>query len=131
MPKLSPSTSRRGSAYGVRLSPAALAKLRDDAERKGLSVPQYLEALIMETDLSQTNYFAQQAAVCSMTALGVVVSMAAEVLTQGRAREVRNQAAARAARLFGEVQRRPSTVGEEAGEDDPRVLALFEAFGAG
>jgi hypothetical protein len=91
---------------------------------------QYLEALIMQGTLVETDYFAQQAAVNSFVIAALVASLAARQLGVAETVSLRDRGAALAAQLFGAPRRRPGELGTLTETDDPRVLALFEAFGA-
>lgn len=120
---------RPRAARGFRLSAAALDKLSQDAQSRGMTTSQYLEALIMRTSLAHTDYFAQQAAVNSFITVGLSASIAAKVLGVAETRALQEKGATLAAQMFGEPRVRPGAIGETPdGFEDPRVLALFEAF---
>lgn len=80
--------------------------------------------------VTHTDYFAQQAAIQSFVAAGLLVGVVAQQVGAEKAREIQRQAAEAADGLFGQVRGRPPAIGEAAPGDDPRILALFEAFGA-
>jgi hypothetical protein len=119
---------RRDSAFGIRISDAARAKLHVDAERQGLSVGRYLEELIMEGRLAQTDFFAQQAAVSAFTAAALSASIAAKILSPQETAIIQERGSQLAAQMFGARRRRPEDVGPALEDSDPRVMALFEAF---
>lgn len=124
----SPRTSK-SHAFGIRLSDAAMSKLRADAARRGMSISAYLEDLVMQGLLTHTDYFAQQAAVNSFITVGLSASIAAKVLGVAETRALQEKGATLAAQMFGEPRVRPGAIGETPdGFEDPRVLALFEAF---
>ena len=126
-----PATRNRGRARpsrGFRLSTEALAKLERDAAARGLTPSQFLEHLVLESSLVETDYFAQQAAVSSFLAAALSAAVAAKILPVAEVVEIQNRGVQLAAQLFGEPRRRPGEVGREPDDGDPRVRALFEAF---
>lgn len=124
-----PSTPRRPRpSRGYRLSAAAIAKVSREARALGMSESQYLDALIMEGTLVETDYFAQQAAVQSFVTAALVASLAARQLSVAETVQLRERGAELAAQMFGAPRRRPSELGPMSDGGDPRVRALFEAF---
>jgi hypothetical protein len=123
-------TRQPRASRGYRLSSAAIAKISREARAVGMTDAQYLEGLIMQSTLVETDYFAQQAAVNSFVIAALVASIAAKQLGVTETVSLRDRGAALAAQLFGAPRRRPGELGTLADTDDPRVLALFEAFGA-
>lgn len=120
----------RKAPFNVRLSPHATNKLKADAASLGMTQAQYLEHLVYDRGVTATDYFAQQAAVQSFVAAGVVMALAAKSLGSAETIKMRNQASILAAQLFGDVRSRPPGVGKAGADMDARILSLFEAFGA-
>lgn len=116
---------------GYRLTGAAIAKVSREARTLGMSESQYLDALIMQSTLVETDYFAQQAAVQSFVAAALVASLAARQLGVSETVQLRERGAELAAQMFGAPRRRPGDLGPLFDGGDPRVRALFEAFAAG
>ena len=117
--------------FNLRISENANVRLRADASRLDMGLGQYLEMLIFERGITHTDYFAQQAAIQSFVAAGLLVGVVSQQVGAERAREIQKQAIQAADGLFGQVRKRPPTIGEEAPVEDPRIAALFAAFGAG
>jgi len=116
--------------FNLRISERANQKLRADAERLGLGLGQYLEMLILDQGVTHVDYFAQQAAINSFIAAGLLINLTAQQGGPDRARQTRKAAEAAAAGLFGPTRNRPIDVGSAPPADDQRIAALFEAFGA-
>lgn len=124
-------TSRARSARpsrGYRLSSAAIAKVTREARAMGMTESQYLDALIMQSSMVETDYFAQQSAVNSFVTAALVASLAAKQLGVAETVQIRDRGAALAAQLFGAPRRRPGELDPLSDGGDPRVRALFEAF---
>jgi hypothetical protein len=130
MPRTKPIAKPRRTPFSSRISPQAANKLKAEADALGMSHAHYLEHLIYDRGVTATDYFAQQAAVQSFVAAGLAVAVAAKVLGPAETIKLRDQAAATAAQIFGDVRSRPPGVGKAGGEMDERILSLFEAFGA-
>lgn len=113
---------------GFRLSTEALDKLEREASALDLSPSQYLEHLILDRTLLETDYFAQQAAVSSFLSAALIASVAAKVLPVEEVVAIQERGVQLAAQLFGDPRRRPGEVGRPPEDGDPRVRALFEAF---
>ena len=113
---------------GYRLSAAAIAKVSREARALGMRESQYLDGLIMQSSLVETDYFAQQAAVQSFVTAALVASLAARQLGVAETVQLRERGADLAAQLFGAPKRRPGDLGPLSDGGDPRVRALFEAF---
>lgn len=114
----------------VRISEQAQIRLKGDAHDLGLPVGHYLEMLILERGVTHTDYFAQHAAIQSFIAAGLLVGVVAQQAGPERALEIQKQASEAATGLFGAVRRRPPAIGDNPPDMDPRILALFAAFGA-
>lgn len=113
---------------GYRLTAAAIAKVSQEARALGMSESQYLDGLIMQSTLLETDYFAQQAAVQSFLTAALVASLAARQLGVAETLQLRERGAELAAQMFGAPRRRPGGLGRLVDGGDPRVRALFEAF---
>lgn len=113
---------------GYRLSSAAIAKVSREAQTLGMTESQYLDGLIMQSTLLETDYFAQQAAVQSFIAAALISSLAARHLGVAETVQLRDRGAELATQLFGAPRRRPGELEALSDGGDPRVRALFEAF---
>jgi len=118
------------TSFHARISEAAQVRVRADASRLGMPIGEYVEMLIFDRGVTHTDYYAQQAAVQSFITAGLIVAAVSKQVGAERAAEIRQQATKAADGLFGQVRKRPITIGEVAPDEDPRILALFEAFGA-
>jgi hypothetical protein len=129
---MSEKSPKRGPrpARGYRLSSAAIAKVATEARALGMTGSQYLDALILQSSMVETDYFAQQAAVNSFVTAALVASLAAKQLGVAETVQLRERGAELAAQLFGAPRRRPSDIGLLADGGDMRVRALFDAFSA-
>lgn len=127
MPETARSRSARPSR-GYRLSAAAIAKVTREARALGMTESQYLDGLILQSSMVETDYFAQQAAVNSFVTAALVASLAAKHLGVTETVQIRDRGAALAAQLFGDPRRRPGELDPLSDGGDPRVRALFEAF---
>jgi hypothetical protein len=113
---------------GYRLSAAAIAKVSAEAGRLGMTESQYLDGLILQSSMVETDYFAQQAAVQSFVTAALVASLAAKQLGVAETVQLRDRGAALATQLFGAPRRRPGDLDVLSDGGDPRVRALFDAF---
>jgi hypothetical protein len=118
-------------ARGYRLSPEAIEKIERVSAALGMTQSDYLSMVVLESGQEHTAYFAQQAAVEAFVASGLVTALASKVLSAAEAAAIRDEGAQLAEELFGRPLRRPEEVGVQSGDGDPRVRALFAAFGAG
>jgi hypothetical protein len=124
--RVSPRSPRPSRGY--RLSAAAIAKVSREANALGMTESQYLDGLIMQSTLVETDYFAQQAAVQSFVTAALVASLAAKHLGVAETVQLRERGADLATQLFGTPRRRPGDLGPISDGGDPRVRALFDAF---
>lgn len=111
-----------------RLAPEVVAKISLDAKQLGMSDIEYLEALVRQSSLAHTHYFAQQAAFQSFVAAGTIGYIAQKLLPEDQIRSVLQRASTVAAQVFGALPPRPDEIGSSPDGADPRVIALFEAF---
>ena len=123
-----PRTRTARPSRGYRLSAASIAKVTREARTLGMAESQYLDALILQSTLVETDYFAQQAAVSGFVTAALVASLAAKLLGVSETVALRERGAELASQLFGAPRRRPGELGGLSDGGDPRVQALFEAF---
>lgn len=119
------------SSFHARISERAHQRVRADADRLKLPIGTYVEMLIFDRGFSHTDYFAQQAAIQSFISTGLLVGVVAQVAGPEKVEGIRRQAVEAAAALFGQARERPPGIGSAAPTEDPRIAALFAAFGAG
>lgn len=118
--------------FNVRISQAALDRLRADAADNFLPLGRYVEMLIFDRGVTHADYYAQQAAIQSYVAAGVSLALAHKLLSPETMKAVQKEATSVAQALFGETRSRPPSVGSvpENFDLDPRLLALFNAYKA-
>jgi len=115
----------------IRISEEAATRARTEADTLGVNLGKYIEMLILQRGLTHTDYFAQQAAIQSFIAAGLIIGIAVKQVGPEKATELRRQAVQAAEGLFGPVRERPFGLDDRAPPEDPRIAALFAAFGAG
>jgi hypothetical protein len=116
----------------VTVRPFTRTLLEQLAADRGLSVSQAVEDIVLEAD-GEAAYFRKQAAFHGFLAAALSAALAGRVLGPDATRELQERAAATARRLYGRSPARPFEVDQGFPEDsdDPRVWALFAAFGVG
>lgn len=112
---------------GVRISPAARARLVEMAAERRVTQSEVIEALIL--DAAPGDYFWRQAALQSFIAASLSTLIASKVLSSEEAVAWRDRASKLAREVFGEAPRRRFDVPANVDQDDPRIRALFDAFG--
>ena len=115
----------------ITVRPETKAELRRQARERGMTMGEYVEHLVANADPDRQEYFLRQAAVQSFIAASLITVMAGHSLPGDQVLAYRDRAARIAREIFGEAPRRRFDVprGEEA--YDPRIAALFDAYGAG
>ncbi len=93
-----------------------------------MSMPQYIETLIMEQAPPALDYHAQHAAFQSLVATALSLAIARRALTPAEFQAAQQHAYQAAGMLFGEPPGRPESLGAPSPNADPRLTALFEAF---
>lgn len=101
------------------------------AERRSLSA--VVEDLVLAADDDLDAYFRKQSAFHGFMAAAVSAALAQKILGPDITRELQDRAATTARRLYGRSPVRNFEVehGLPDEHDDPRVWALFEAYGVG
>lgn len=117
----------------VSLSPAARARLEQMAAQDRRTLSQIVEDLVMQADRELDDYFRKQSAFHGFMAAAVSAALAQKVLGPDITRELQDRAARTARRLYGPspVRNFQVDLGLPDEQDDPRVWALFAAYGAG
>lgn len=117
----------------VSLTPAARARLDEMAAQDRRTLSQVVEDLVMQADEKLEEYFRKQAAFHGFMAAAVSAALAHKVLGPEGTRELQERAARTARRLYGRSPVRNFEVedGLPDDQDDPRIWALFGAYGAG
>lgn len=117
----------------INLSPVARTRLETLAAQDRRTLSQVVEDLVMQADGELDDYFRKQAAFHGFMAAAVSAALAHRVLGPEATRDLQDRAARTARRLYGRSPMRNFEVldGLPDEEDDPRVWALFEAYGAG
>ena len=125
----------RGTAK-VRLvlsvTPEIRSLLEEMAAERRRSISVVVEDLVREADCGLEDYYRKQAAFHGFMAAAVSAALASRVLGVEATRGLQDQAAATARRLYGRSPIRNFDIeqGLATEEDDPRVRALFVAYGA-
>lgn len=119
----------------VTVQPFVRTRLEQMAHARGWSVSQTLEELILENE-GLDEYFKKQAAFHGFMAAAVSAALAQKVLGREATMELQEWAAKTARRLYGRSPTRDFSEPDGWGfdfpddGDDPRVWALFSAYGA-
>lgn len=113
----------------VMIRPEARAALEQLAAKKRMSLGEVVEHLVLEARADPADYFRRQTALQGFLTAGLVTAMAKKVLGHEEASAFREVAAEMAAELFGPPPVRPFETAAVVTDPDPRVLALFAAFG--
>jgi len=118
----------------VTLKPSVRTTLAQMAAQKGRSVSQVFEDLVVENE-GLEEYFHKQAAFHGFMAAAVSAALAHKVLGPQATMALQEQAAKTARRLYGRSPTRDFSpppgwgFGFWEDDDDPRVWALFSAYG--
>lgn len=121
------------SHLSVSLSPAARTRLEQMAAQDRRTLSQVVEDLVMQADRELDDYFRKQSAFHGFMAAALSAALASKALGPEVTRDLQERAAKTARRLYGRSPVRNFEVldGLPDEQDDPRVWALFEAYGAG
>jgi hypothetical protein len=117
--------------FAIRLVPETAERARIDAERLGMTISDYVDMLITRRGVAGYDYFAQQASIQSFVSAAMSIYVARKALTKDEFAAAQKFAYQAATTLFGKPSERPPQIGEDPDELDPRLTALFEAYGAG
>ena len=114
----------------VTVRPYTRALLEQLAAQRRRSVSQVFEDLVVEADGAE-EYFRKQAAFHGFMAAALSAAVASKVLGPEATRELQDRIAPTARRLYGRSPVRNFDVehGLPDDADDPRVWALFQAYG--
>jgi hypothetical protein len=90
-----------------------------------------VEELLIEADEGLEEYFRKQGVFQSFVGAAVSIAIASQVLGPRATQELQERASATARRLYGRspVRAFPVEDGHAEAGDDPRIRALFMAFG--
>lgn len=113
----------------VNVRPEVRDRLEALARQRRTTMGEYIEHLVMDAGTDPADYFRRQTALQGFLTAGLVTAMAKKVLGQEEASAFREVAAEMAAELFGPPPVRPFETAAVVTDPDPRVLALFAAFG--
>lgn len=116
----------------VSLSPAVRLRLEQMAAAERRSLSAIVEELVLFADQDLDDYFRKQGAFHGYMAAAVSAALAHKILGPEATRELQDRAATTARRLYGRSPVRNFEVEHGLPDelDDPRVWALFAAYGA-
>jgi len=115
----------------VTVRPYTRTLLEQMAAERRCSISQLFEDLVLDAD-GEDDYFRKQAAFHGFMAAAISAAVASKVLGPQATRELQERVAPTARRLYGRSPLRNFDVDNGLPEDtdDPRVWALFAAYGA-
>lgn len=114
--------------FTIRMTQELIDQVKFDADRHGLQLADYVEMVLRQRGLINMDYFAQQAAFQSFVSAAMVIHLSRKVMSKDELAAAQKFVYSAAATLFGQPSRRPSEIGEDPDDLDPRVTALFEAY---
>jgi hypothetical protein len=114
------------------IRPVVRSRLEQMAAADRRTLSQVVEDLVLAADASEDDYFRKQSAFHGFMAAAVSAALAHKLLGPEATRELQDRAATTARRLYGRSPVRNFEVedGLPDEREDPRVWALFAAYGA-
>jgi hypothetical protein len=117
--------------FSTRIRPEIKAEIEARSAARGMGQGEYLEHLIATSEADPHDYYLRQSAFQSFVAASLVTVLAGHLVSEEDVIAWRDRAAKHAREIFGDAPRRRFEVPRGEAAYDPRIAALFEAFGAG